>query len=42
MKTLLIVGAGLEAVPGIELAKSMGLHTVVSDINPNAPGQSRG
>ena len=38
MKTLLIVGAGLEAVPGIELAKSMGLHTVVSDINPNAPG----
>ena len=38
MKTLLIVGAGLEAVPGIELAKSMGLHIVVSDINPNAPG----
>ena len=38
MKTLLIVSAGVEAVAGIELAKSMGLHVVVSDLNPNAPG----
>ena len=38
MKTLLIVGGGVETVPGIELAKSMGLHIVVSDINPDAPG----
>lgn len=38
MKTLLIVSAGVEAVSGIELAKSMGLHVVVSDMNPDAPG----
>ena len=38
MKTLLIVSAGVEAVSGVELAKSMGLHVVVSDINPDAPG----
>jgi len=38
MKTLMIVSAGIEAVVGIELAKSMGLHVVVSDLNPNAPG----
>ena len=38
MKTLLIVSAGIEAVAGIELAKSMGLHVVISDINPDAPG----
>lgn len=38
MKTLLIVSAGVEAVAGIEVAKSMGLHVVVSDMNPDAPG----
>lgn len=38
MRTLLIISAGIEAVAGIELAKSMGLHVVVSDANPNAPG----
>ena len=38
MKTLLIISAGIEAVPGIELAKSMGLQVVISDMNPNAPG----
>ena len=37
-KTLLIVGGGVEALPGIELAKAMGLHVVVSDLNPNAAG----
>lgn len=38
MKNLLIVSAGVEAVAAIELAKSMGLHVVVSDMNPDAPG----
>lgn len=37
-KTLLIVSGGIEAVPGIRRAKEMGLHVVVSDMNPNAPG----
>jgi len=40
MRTLLIISAGVEAVPGIELAKSMGLYVVVSDMDPNAPGFS--
>lgn len=38
MKTLWIVSGGIEAVPGIQHAKEMGLHVVVSDMNPNAPG----
>ena len=37
-KTLLIISGGIEAIPGIRLAKKMGLHVVVSDINPKAPG----
>jgi biotin carboxylase len=37
-KTLLFVGGGLEAIPGINLAKEMGHTTVVSDLNPQAPG----
>lgn len=37
-KTLLIVGGGIEATPGIRLAKTMGLTVVVSDGNPSAPG----
>lgn len=37
-KTLLVISAGIEAVDGIKLAKSMGLKVIVSDINPNAPG----
>lgn len=36
--TLLIVGAGLETIPGILQAKHMGLHVVVSDMDPYAPG----
>jgi len=36
-KTLFIVGGGIETVPGVRLAKKMGLHVVVSDINPKAP-----
>jgi biotin carboxylase len=37
-KALLFVGGGLEAVPGIQLAKNMGHITVVSDLDMNAPG----
>lgn len=37
-KALLIISGGIEAIPGIQLAKSMGLYIVVSDMNPNAPG----
>ena len=36
--TLLVVGGGIEVVPGIQLAKRMGLYTVVTDRNPEAPG----
>ena len=37
-KTLWIVSGGAEAVPGIQRARAMGLHVVVSDVNPSAPG----
>ena len=39
-KALLVVGAGIETVPGLERAREMGLHLVVSDANPRAPGFS--
>ncbi|WP_429884583.1 ATP-grasp domain-containing protein [Geoalkalibacter halelectricus] len=38
MRTLWIVSGGSEALPGIRRAKEMGLHVVVSDGNPKAPG----
>jgi biotin carboxylase len=37
-KTLLIISGGIEAVPGIQLAREIGLHLVVSDMNKDAPG----
>jgi biotin carboxylase len=37
-KTLLVVGGGIEAIPGILLAKNRGLKVVVTDADPNAPG----
>src|SRR6202023_1574351 len=37
-KTLLVVGGGIEAIPGLQKAKSLGLYVVVSDANPEAPG----
>lgn len=37
-KTLLIVCGGIEATHGITLAKSMGHHVVVADMNADAPG----
>ncbi len=36
--TLLVVGGGIEAVPGIRLAKELGLCVVVSDGDAAAPG----
>ena len=36
-KTLWIVGGGIETIPGVQIAKEMGLHVVVSDMNPKAP-----
>jgi biotin carboxylase len=38
MRTLWVVGGGIEAVPGIRLAREMGLHVVVSDRDSKAPG----
>jgi biotin carboxylase len=32
------VSGGAEAVPGIQRARALGLHVVVSDMNPAAPG----
>src|SRR5712692_567410 len=40
-RTLWIVSGGAEAVPGIQRARAMGLHVVVSDMNPAAPGFKR-
>jgi biotin carboxylase len=37
-KTILIVSGGIEAADAARRAKEMGLHVVVSDIDPNAPG----
>ncbi len=39
MKSLLILGAGIEQVYAIELAKKKGIHTVVLDKNPESPGK---
>jgi biotin carboxylase len=36
-KVLLVIGGGIESVPGINIAKKLGVTVVVSDINPNAP-----
>ncbi len=36
-RTLFIVGGGIETVPAVLLAQQMGLHVVVSDMNPQAP-----
>jgi biotin carboxylase len=37
-RTILIICGGIEAVHGIRRAKEMGLHVVVSDRDPYAPG----
>ena len=38
MKTLWVISAGAEAIPGIMRARELGLHVVASDGDPNAPG----
>jgi biotin carboxylase len=38
VKTLLLIGAGPEQLPGIEQARRMGLRVAVTDGNPDAPG----
>lgn len=38
MKALWVVGASEESVPGIKRSHEMGLHVIVSDQNPEAPG----
>jgi len=38
MKTILILGAGIEQTIAIKLAKEMGLKVIAVDGNPNAPG----
>jgi biotin carboxylase len=37
-RTLLVVSGGVEAIPGIRRARDLGLHVVVSDGSPDAPG----
>ncbi len=39
-RTLFVIGAGIEAVPGILTARQMGLHVVCSDGRGDAPGLS--
>jgi len=39
-KTLLILGAGPDQIPGIKKAKEMGLYTIVLDGNNNAEGKT--
>lgn len=39
MKKLLILGANPETIPLIETAKSMGLYTIVTDNDPQAPAK---
>ena len=39
MKTLWVVGGGTEAIPGIKVAKSMGLRVALSDGDTRAPGR---
>ena len=38
VKRLLIIGAGIEMLPIFDITKEIGLKTVVTDMNPNAPG----
>lgn len=36
-KVLLVIGGGIESIPGITKAKEMGLKVVVTDMSPDAP-----
>ena len=37
-KNILIIGAGFLQVPAIKIANELGLTTIVTDYNENAPG----
>lgn len=37
-RTLLVVSGGVEALPGVVRARELGLHVVLSDGDPDAPG----
>ncbi|MFT6245442.1 MAG: biotin carboxylase [Salibacteraceae bacterium] len=37
-KKILIIGAGVEQAPAIQMAKDLGYHVLTSDYNPDAPG----
>lgn len=39
-KRLMIIGAGILQIPAIEISREMGLYTIVSDYNENAPGMA--
>ncbi len=39
-ETLLIISAGIEAIPGIRKGRELGYHVVVSDGDRNAPGMA--
>ena len=36
-KVLLVIGGGIESIPGVKIAKKLGITVVVSDMNPAAP-----
>ena len=38
-KNLLILGAGIDQLPGIQKAKDLGCYTIVLDGNPNSIGK---
>lgn len=40
MKRLLIIGAGIEQVVAINMAKRMGIEVIVTDLKPDAPGMA--
>ena len=40
MTNLWVIGGGVESIPGLVVAKNMGLTVILSDINPEAPGIS--
>jgi biotin carboxylase len=40
MTNLWVIGGGIESIPGLQVAKNMGLTVILSDINVDAPGIS--
>jgi hypothetical protein len=40
MTNLWVIGGGIESIPGLQVAKKMGLTVILSDANGEAPGIS--